>query len=164
MPTAVYTIKGWAGELVQFDGRLAVATCPSCHMVYAIPEEMRRRALLYNSGDYPKNYVSVCCPNGHSWHYTGEDSALVKARREAEAVRDALTWTQDRLHDAKVARDHAEAQARGYKGALVKTKKRLAAGVCPYCNRTFTDSRMAWHIYDNHRDAVAMRGMTHVGD
>ena len=154
MSAADYTIKGWAGELVQFDGWLAVEICPGCHMTHAIPEEMWRRALLYNSGDYPGNYVSVYCPNGHRWRYAGHDSDLVKARREAEAAREALTWTQDRLNEAKAARGHADAQARGYKGALVKTKKRLAAGVCPYCDRTFTGSRMARHISERHPGAA----------
>jgi hypothetical protein len=32
--------------------------------------------------------------------------------------------------------EHERSRANGYKGVVVKTKKRLANGVCPYCNRS----------------------------
>ncbi len=147
---ARYTINGWAGEQIRFNGKLMTESCPDCHIIHAFPDEMYRRAQLYNSTDYPKNYVSIYCPNGHRWNYIGNNSELQKAKRRAERAEEALQWTQDRLTETRAERDHAEAQARGYKGALVKTKKRIAAGVCPYCNRTFTDSRMARHISTQH--------------
>lgn len=111
---------------------------------------MKQRALEYNKADHPSNFDTIYCPNGHPWHYTGANSELQRAKLRAKLLAESLQWTQDRLTETRAERDHAEAQARGYKGALVKTKKRIAAGVCPYCNRTFTDSRMARHISTQH--------------
>lgn len=145
----VYTIREW-NDQISFNGRLATASCPTCHIIHAFPEEMQRRALEYNKADHPSNFDTIYCPNGHTWHYRGDNSELQNAKRRAELAEEALQRTQDTLTRVKSDRDHAEAQARGYKGALVKTKKRLAAGVCPYCNRTFTDSRMAKHIASQH--------------
>ena len=150
---STYTINGWAGEQIGFNGRLMTQACPDCHIIHAYPQELEDRARYWNSGDYPRNYVTIHCPNGHVWHYTGEDSELKKAKQLAKRLEDSLQWTQDRLSETKAARDHAEAQARGYKGALVKTQKRVAAGVCPYCNRTFTNSRIARHIATQHSGA-----------
>lgn len=145
----VYTIREW-NDQISFNGRLATESCPTCHIVFGFPEEMQRRALEYNLADHPRDHDTVYCPNGHPWSYTGDNSALQRAKRRAEKAEQALQWTQDRLNATKAERDHAEAKARGYKGALVKTQKRVAAGVCPYCNRTFTGSRIARHIATQH--------------
>ena len=149
----VYTIRSYPGEVIAFDGKLAIHVCPTCHMTHAYPETLDRRALTYNRVDYPNNYVTIYCPNGHASQYTGDDSELKRAKQRAKQLEESLQWTQDRLNETKAARDHAEAQARGYKGALVKTQKRVAAGVCPYCNRTFTNSRIARHIATQHSGA-----------
>lgn len=151
MSSQTYQINGYAGEQIRFDGNLATHCCPSCYIAHAYPLEMDKRARRFNSGDYPKNYITIYCPNGHGWSYTA-NSELEQAKRRAELAEEALRWTQDSLNRVKGERAHAEAQARGYKGALVKTQKRIAAGVCPYCNRTFADSRMARHIASKHKE------------
>ena len=151
MPVETYEIRGWAGQAVRYDGAMRLVQCPSCHITHGIPEELNRRAVQFNSKDYPGNRVSVYCPNGHSWSYTGEDTALEKARARAKALEESLAWTQDRLNETRAARDHAEAQARGYKGAMVKQAKRVRAGVCPHCNRSgFEGDRLVRHINAKH--------------
>lgn len=158
---ATYTINGYAGEVISFNGKLATETCPKCHIVHAFPEELQRRALLYNSTDYTKQHITIYCPNGHAWSYVGGDSEQARLRAQlAEAERRiadkqrALDWATDGRNRAQAEAAHERARANGYKGVVVKTAKRLRAGVCPHCNRSgFSEDRLVRHVNAKHPEA-----------
>ena len=44
----VYTIRDWTDQ-ISFNGRLATASCPNCHIVHAFPEEMKARIEAKNN-------------------------------------------------------------------------------------------------------------------
>jgi hypothetical protein len=124
---------------LDYCGTLVTVSC-WCGMRHAIPEEMydynkRKRD---NGGEQ----VGVYCPLGHSWIISGEGEAA-KLRRELEAERD---------YRARVVaqRDQAEASLRATKGVVTKLKKRVSAGTCPCCNRTF--QQLARHMKTKHPD------------
>lgn len=108
--------------------------CCSCGVVIALPAEFhfnRRR-------DHKLFY----CPSGHGQHFTGEteEEKLKKklAEREAELARArAAAETKDRANAA-------------LRGQITKTKRRVAAGVCPCCNRSFV--ALGRHMTTKHPD------------
>ena len=131
---ATYKINGWANEVVSFNYQLKVVVC-TCSITYAIPAEVVARLIRFNSHDYPQHYASTYCPNGHNWHYTGESPEAKTARERAEKAERALQWTQDELNTTKKT--------------LKRTEKRIHAGVCPDCNRTFQN--VARHMTTKHK-------------
>lgn len=70
-------------------------------------------------------------------------------RKEATAA-----YLRSQLDQAHAAVNHERARTRGYQGALAKTKKRAAKGVCPVagCKRHFADVER--HIASKHPDYV----------
>lgn len=120
--------------------------CCQCGVLFAIPEDLRNRRL--------EDHKSFYCPNGHCMSFTGEtnEQKAKKARAELEQVRKQLElarqgqrWTQDQL-------DAAVKERSALKGQLTKTRKRIANGVCPCCNRSFADLHR--HMSSQHPDYV----------
>lgn len=112
-------------DTLTFTGRLVVSVC-WCGMRHAIPEELddfRRREHADGRSH------SVYCPLGHSYVLSGTPE-VVKERKRREAAEARAQAIQDQLDSEQ--RSHAAT-----KGQLTKTKKRVANGVCPCCNRHF---------------------------
>lgn len=124
-------------------GRIEWWCCGKCGVVFGVTEavmDIRR-----------EDHAWWYCPNGHEWHFGGENTEE-KLRRELQEERDRLA---DRLarevsrHDqTRADRDRAEGSLRATKGVVTKIKKRVAAGVCPCCNRSFQD--LARHMKGQH--------------
>jgi hypothetical protein len=110
--------------------RLTIVSCCACGIEYGIPEELNRRLLE------KKHTQDTYCPNGHAWHYTGISDAERARRAEARA-----THADDQLRAA-------ERTTAAYKGQVTRLRKRVSAGVCPCCNRTFAN--LARHMAGQH--------------
>jgi hypothetical protein len=113
---------------------LTVHRCGSCGIVFAFEEDFdttRRR-----------DHSSWYCPNGHSFSYTGP-SDVEKLRSELEEERQRRKAARDLL-------DHEQRSHAATRGHLTRTKKRIAAGVCPCCNRSF--AQLSRHIATQHPD------------
>jgi hypothetical protein len=133
---------------ITFIGRLVVTSC-WCGIALAIPED------LY---DYARRKgTQVFCPIGHSFVYG--DTEYKRLQREAKEAREAAEFERRRrasalaeLDQANAEADHQRARVRGYQGALVKSKKRAAGGVCPVpgCKRSFAN--VARHVETVHPD------------
>lgn len=129
------------GETFAGHTQLEVRACPTCGVTYAVPErllEVRRE----KGGNW-------YCPNGHSLHFVGEPEAD-KLRRQLEVAR-------DREARERARRDQAEASARAQKAAATRARnerdrarRRVAAGVCPCCTRTF--KQLGRHMKSQHPD------------
>lgn len=118
---------------------LEVHICGTCGVTWGLTTEF----ITARRNDH-KGWV---CPNGHSWVFHGPTEEQKLRNRLAERER-ALTATQDLLNAKSAEAEHAKAQARGYKGALVKTTKRIVNGVCPLCQRSFP--QLAGHMASKH--------------
>lgn len=122
---------------LNYTETLTVVHC-TCGMAFAIPESLDEQLLDHRG----PNGKSVYCPLGHRWHYTGkndaeqERAARIAAEQRERAVRDLLS-AEERSHSAT-------------KGQLTKVKKRVTAGLCPCCNRSFAD--LARHMAGQHPD------------
>lgn len=138
-PTTVYAAS--EGDKFNEDTNLVVVTCWHCKMLYAIPESLNVSALAYPGASDGGWWI--CCPLGHTWGYTGK------------SVERQLKEEQDRSARLAADRDQAEAHARAMKGVATRRKneldrvnKRVAAGVCPCCHRTF--KQLARHMKAKH--------------
>lgn len=98
-----------------------------CGIWHAIPKSLQRQA--------QRDGITVYCPLGHSWTYQ---------ETEADRLRAALA-TAERQAASRLARLDQE-QAR--RKTAERKLKRVTAGVCPCCNRTFQN--LARHMKGQH--------------
>ena len=107
-------------------------TCPVCGINYAVDAVVMRYKNEAAQLEQPHWY----CPNGHQ---------LVFVEREA----DILRRERDRLKQQLAERDDAVKRA---EQETARLKKRINAGVCPCCSRTF--SNVARHMKTKHPNVV----------
>lgn len=130
----------------EFAVELETVTCCVCGIVFAFPSLIMRRRL--------SDHASFWCPNGHSQSFTGESDAerlrreLNKYEQYTSALKAEVTFERDQ-------RQAAERSLRSTKAQLTKTKKRIANGVCPCCNRTFQN--LARHMAGQHPEYEEQR-------
>jgi hypothetical protein len=110
----------------------SAGACCACGVEFAMPSSLRKKRLA----DHKEFY----CPNGHAQHYTGESEAerlkreLVAANERIDSERKRHEWTRKDLDNQKNVNA-------GLRGEITKIKHRVGNGVCPCCNRTFTNLR-----------------------
>lgn len=85
------------------------------------------------------------CPNGHGLAYGG--NTLKERLTRAEQARDSARAYARSVQDQNDAERRSHAAT---KGQLTRVRKRIAAGVCPCCNRTFQN--VARHMAGQHPD------------
>lgn len=125
---------------VTYTEVLTPLTCGECSIPFAIPKD--RLTDLQRTGR------SFWCPNGHKISYSDDENTRLRAQLD-QAKADA-GWQRRMRESADRRADHEAARARGYKGALTKTKRRVGNGVCPCCNRSFVN--LARHMAGQHPD------------
>lgn len=110
-------------------------TCITCGIPFGSPIISRRR-------DDGKEFY---CPNGHTQYFT-ETEAQRLSNKLAEANR-LLEWqkSQTRMAENNLIRERKAARREAN-----RIKKRIGNGVCPCCNRTFSD--LARHMETKHKD------------
>lgn len=122
------------GEIVE----LYVLDCASCGVVFGINRDYERR----RRDDARQFY----CPNGHSnsWH-TDEASRL---RGELASAKSALESARSSTAYWRSESATLNRRRQAMKGQVTKLRKRIAAGVCPCCTRTFQN--LATHMKNQH--------------
>lgn len=120
------------GYAIPASVTLDTETCISCGTTFAIETGLLRQRR--------RDHQFFYCPNGHSQCYPGK-SDIELAREEATRERTARVQAEAA---ARIAREDAE-RARTREARL---KKRVANGVCPCCQRSFTNLRR--HITMKH--------------
>lgn len=108
-------------------------TCWVCGIKFAMPRPYSQRK-RENGGGFS-------CPNGDRLAF-GE-SELDKIRRERDRLQQRIAQKDDDI-------SAAERRVTAAKGQITRLKNRANAGVCPCCNRTF--SNMARHMKTQHPD------------
>jgi hypothetical protein len=124
--------------------RLVTTTCASCAIVFAVPEQWDNERREDHKGFY--------CPNGHSLVYKGESEAE-KLQRQLDAERARVDMLRQETKRQKATIDAERRSHAATKGQLTKTKKRVAGGVCPCCDRSFV--QLARHMSTQHPDYTA---------
>lgn len=129
---------------ITFTGKLVVVECYQCYMRFAIPRD------FYDRLQELRNQGRFTCPSCECrQHYIGK-STETKLREQLDREKNNSQRLSDRLDLEREDHKRTEYQRRAAKGQLTKTKKRIGAGVCPCCNRTFQD--LARHMTGQHPD------------
>jgi len=103
---------------------------------------------LYNVAKARGEDFTFYCPNGHP-------RAFIKGPTKEQRLQEELSQARQRLamwmDEAKAERERANREAASkaaYKGVATRTRNRIKNGVCPCCNRTF--SNLAAHMANLH--------------
>jgi len=116
--------------------KLVTEECCACGIVFAMPQQVNERLRTKGGTFY--------CPNGHSQVYTEPDIEVLRKRLLAEQQRSQHFETQ--LNGALDNLNTTNKELR-------RTKRRVNAGVCPYCRRHFTNVER--HIHCKHPEEIA---------
>lgn len=117
-------------------------TCYSCVVRFAIDEELYKRRA--------EDGRSFWCPNGHQQHFT--ESEITKLKKTNANLSKRLDWAETSEQRAREQAATAKREKAAIKGQLTKTRKRIANGVCPCCNRSFANVQR--HMGTQHPDFV----------
>jgi hypothetical protein len=137
MSTRMKTSTKNLGTFSLSVGEIEIHCCGECGVIFGVSEGL----MDIRRNDHRNWY----CPNGHIWAFTGEN--------EEERLKRQLSFERDRSARLAATAAQAEASLRTTKGVVTKLKKRVAAGVCPCCNRSFQD--LARHMTTQHPDFAA---------
>lgn len=119
---------------------LVANTCAACGVLFAMPKLLNDELRMNGRVFY--------CPGGHSLSYGQGDNA--KLREELDRAKRQLDWSRTHARAVADQKDAAERSIRALRGSNTKLRKRIAAGVCPCCQRTFQD--LARHMAGQHPD------------
>lgn len=136
-----------ANRTVYVESKIHIIECAACSIDFGIGDDFMARRR--------EDHRNFYCPNGHSNIYPGpskEERRLAAAEAELEAARSLAQREARRREQAEREARTADYQRRAAKGQLTKTRKRIAAGVCPCCNRSFAN--LARHMAGQHPDYV----------
>jgi predicted RNA-binding Zn-ribbon protein involved in translation (DUF1610 family) len=125
------TQRTYIKNAIQTETTFTVVDCPRCGVLHGITTdfETRRR----------DDGANVYCPNGHVWVYRGGIRERLQAERDqAQRERDEATIA---LLAERRQRQRAENDLLDKVQAEQRMAKRLHAGVCPQCGRTFAQLR-----------------------
>lgn len=115
--------------------------CYHCGIEFGVPAQYQKTCMA----DSKKTFY---CPNGHGQVY--RESEADKLRRELNIAKQQAARRDDEIRQINEAAAWAKKQAASFRGVATKLKKRVKAGTCPCCNRTF--SALAQHIATQHPD------------
>lgn len=131
------------GITVTATAELVTEECCRCGVLFAMPADLKERC-LDNPGPNGRQFY---CPNGHSQHYTGKSKAQ-QERERADRLARRVDGLQTQLTHEADQRQAAERSARALRAVNTRTRRRIAAGVCPACRRSFKD--LAAHMQGQH--------------
>lgn len=120
-------------------------TCWKCDTQYFLPRALHDAARASSK-------ISLFCPYGHSAHFPdGATKADIQRQRAERAEQQVEYQCQMRL---AAERETAAAlrSAAAQKGQVTRLKNRASKGVCPCCNRSFTNLRR--HMNSKHPNFV----------
>jgi hypothetical protein len=125
--------------------KLKTETCCRCGVLFAMPATLQQAA-LDQRGPGGRRFW---CPNGHEQWYVGESEAQQQKRR-AERVERALEASRAYGRAVQDQLDASTRSNRALRAVNTRTRRRIARGVCPCCNRTFAD--LSAHMAGQHPD------------
>ena len=133
--------------LLKFEVQATWIECASCHVSFAITTDHQARLRETHEGFY--------CPNGHSNIYNGKTEAQ-KVREEMQAKLDQANsnfeWEAGQRAVAEKKAAAATRKLKSEQKKLANQTKRVEAGVCIHCNRTF--QQLARHMQSKHTAVV----------
>lgn len=128
-------------RFIQGVDKMYFFTCPKCGVWSAAPVEVERLARQ-------RPGLSVFCCNGHSMVFLEGESEADKLRRERDQLVQRLAQKDDDIRHQRERAERGERQLSAARGQITRIKNRAAKGVCPCCNRHFTN--LERHMHTKH--------------
>lgn len=133
--------------LIGVTVEMVVVTCcyEKCGITWAVPKDWQQR----RRDDHHDFY----CPNGHVQGYYGKsekEKRIAELERTEKVLRSHVEHLAQDVDLERNARQSVQNRLRATRGVVTKIRNRVAAGVCPCCNRTF--KQLARHMKDQHPD------------
>lgn len=97
--------------------------------------------------------ISFFCAYGHEAVFAEGETEATTLRRERDRLRQDLAYKDDMLRIAEKELDVQSKLVTNLKAQRTKTRKRVAAGTCLCCHRTFR--QLALHMRNQHPEFVA---------
>lgn len=119
-----------------------VVRCYLCDVSFGLPDTLQQRRR--NDG---KEWF---CPNGHGQVY--KETEADRLRKQLETEQRRVIQLRSERDAASRNREAAERSASAFKGQATRLRKRIGNGVCPCCNRHF--SNVERHISNKHPEFV----------
>lgn len=88
------------------------------------------------------DHTTFYCPNGHDQYFpdeTEEEKLRKQLAREKHNAEQEQARLREAANKARAAADRSERRRAAMKGQVTRIKNRVGKGVCPCCNRTFTN-------------------------
>jgi hypothetical protein len=123
-----------------YSTTLVATACGLCGMPFGLPKDFRDRRLA--------DHRTFFCPNGHRVGWTGKTSD----QQALEAAQQQISTLQRDADHQRQERQRVERELIARKGHQARLKKRISAGVCPCCTRSFQNLRR--HMAGEHPDYV----------
>lgn len=125
-------------------GDFTQMVCGKCGIEFYVPApfQLEQRQLGPLGGFY--------CPNGHSRIFA--ESETSELRRERDRLQQRLAEKDDEIASERLSRHAEQRRVSAAKGQITKLKNRASKGVCPCCNRHFTD--LERHMHTKHPSFV----------
>lgn len=114
--------------------QLKAVSCYSCGTTFGLESGFY--------ADRVRDHRDFSCPNGHVQHFMG--------KTVEEQLNELLIKERSRSEFLRRENEQQRRQKSALKGQLTKTKNRIAKGVCPCCNRQFSDLHR--HMETKHPD------------
>jgi hypothetical protein len=118
---------------------LVTEECYACGIVFAMPLEVNKRLRTKGGTFY--------CPNGHSQVYTEPDIEVLKRKLRA---------SEDKANVLEYQLNGALDDLASKKKELRQVKRKVNAGLCPYCRRHFVN--LERHVHTKHPEEVVKEG------
>ena len=129
-------------EIVRLHGiNCTVTDCLSCGVVFVVPSIVYQNQRTIGGYHY--------CPNGHNQGWDKNGSELGRLRRERDWLAQQIAQRDDEARDLRTQWAAAEDALKREQKARQRMEKRVQNGVCPDCNRSF--SNLARHMASKHK-------------
>lgn len=128
---------------------LSQLICPHCAGAYAIS-----KAYLDNArqvGGFKHCWTCPYCKTERGYGASDLKLEIDRLKTSVASLEGANTWLREQRNNAQKEAQHFRKSRDGMKGVLAKTKKRISAGTCPCCQRTFQSlSRHMAHMHPDY--------------
>jgi FtsZ-binding cell division protein ZapB len=119
--------------------QMRITDCCVCGITFAMPDS------FYRQQQELGKQANFYCPNGHQMHFSR--SILQQEVDRLKSENDSLSKSRTSLHDQLTEKVH---EIDRLNKSIKRRNRRLKAGVCPCCNRTFKE--LAAHMKTEHPD------------
>lgn len=117
--------------------------CAKCGLLFSLTQNFCDRR--------HKDHKPFYCPNNH-YNYWPQESDEEKLKKEKAALVRELQAEKNHKNFYKEEAKQQRRSAGAFKGQVTRIKNRIANGVCPCCNRSFTNVRR--HMNSQHPEFV----------